>query len=140
MEFPKDKKIILFDGVCNYCNEKVNFIIKHDVKDIFRFATLQSEIGQEIVKQLGINSSIDSIILIEPGIAYYIKSEAVFKILKQLNTTLKGFIFFNFLPSLVKDMIYNYVAKNRYKWYGKKEVCMISSPAIQSKFLDYYKV
>ena len=140
MEFPKDKKIILVYGVCNYCNEKVNFIIKYDVKDIFRFAALQSEIGQEIVKQLGINSSIDSIILVEPGNAYYIKSEAIFKILKQLNTPLKGFILFNILPSLVKDMVYEYVAKNRYKWYGKKEVCMIPSPTIQSKFLDYCEV
>lgn len=140
MELPKDKKIILFDGVCNYCNEKVNFIIKHDVKDIFRFATLQSKIGQEIVKQLGINSSVDSLILVEPRNAYYIKSEAIFKILKQLNTPLKGLLFFNFLPSLVKDMVYEYVAKNRYKWYGKKEVCMIPSPAIQSKFLDYCEV
>jgi len=140
MEFPKNKKIVLFDGVCNYCNEKVNFIIKHDAKNIFRFATLQSEIGQKILKQLGINSSLDSIILVEPGNAYYIKSEAIFKILKQLNTPLKGFILFNILPSLLKDMIYEYVAKNRYKWYGKKEVCMIPSPAIQSKFLDYYEV
>lgn len=140
MEFTKNKKIVLFDGVCNYCNEKVNFIIKHDAKNIFRFATLQSEIGQKILKQLGINSSLDSIILVEPGNAYYIKSEAIFKILKQLNTPLKGFILFNILPSLLKDMIYEYVAKNRYKWYGKKEVCMIPSPAIQSKFLDYYEV
>ncbi|MEY2702097.1 MAG: Protein of unknown function YuxK [Bacteroidota bacterium] len=134
MELPKDKKIILFDGVCNYCNEKVNFIIKHDVKDIFRFTTLQSKIGQEIVKQLGINSSIDSLILVEPVNAYYIKSEAIFKILKQLNTPLKGLLFFNFLPSLVRDMVYEYVVKNRYKWYGKKEVCMIPSPDIQSRF------
>ncbi len=140
MELPKDKKIILFDGVCNYCNEKVNFIIKHDVKDIFRFTTLQSKIGQEIVKQLGINSSIDSLILVEPVNAYYIKSEAIFKILKQLNTPLKGLLFFNFLPSLVRDMVYEYVAKNRYKWYGKKEVCMIPSPDIQSRFLDYCEV
>lgn len=140
MELPKDKKIILFDGVCNYCNEKVNFIIKYDVKDIFRFATLQSKIGQEIVKQLEINSSIDSLILVEPVNAYYIKSEAIFKILKQLNTPLKGLLFFNFLPNLVTDVVYEYVAKNRYKWYGKKEVCMIPSHTIQSKFLDYCEV
>jgi len=140
MELPKDKKIILFDGICNYCNEKVNFIIKHDAKNIFRFAALQSEIGQEIVKQSGINTSIDSLILIEHGNAYYIKSEAIFKILKQLNTPLKGFILFNILPSLLKDRIYEYIAKNRYKWYGKKEVCMIPSPTIQYKFLDYCEV
>ena len=82
---PKNKKIILFDGVCNYCNDKINFIIKNDKDDVFRFVTLQSEKGQEIITYLGIDNSIDSIVLYEPGYAYFIKSEAVFRIIKHLS-------------------------------------------------------
>ena len=76
-QLPQDKKIILFDGVCNYCNNKVNFIIKNDSKDVFRFVALQSETGQKIITYLGIDKTIDSIVLYEPDYAYFIKSEAV---------------------------------------------------------------
>ena len=84
-DLPKDKKIILFDGICNLCDNAVQFIIKHDKKDIFRFVSLQSELGKNISKHIGIkNNQIDSIILYQPGIAYFIKADAAFKILKEL--------------------------------------------------------
>lgn len=135
MELPKNKQIVLFDGVCNYCNDIVNKIINADNKDLFRFVALQSEKGKEIVKHMGLNPNIDSIVLYQPGIAYYIKSEAVFKITKQLNS---NFILFNILswfPTNLTNIGYDYFAKNRYKWYGKKDTCMIPTPEIKSKFL-----
>lgn len=136
MEFPKDKKIILFDGVCNYCNAKINFIIKHDNKDVFRFVALQSDKGKEIIKYLGISNTMDSIVLYEPGVAYYIKSQAIFSILKELNTGYQWVLLLNFIPNSIKDLVYDYIARNRYKWYGKKEACMIPTEEITNKFIS----
>ena len=132
---PKDKKIVLFDGVCNYCNDKVNFIIKNDKHDVFRFVALQSETGQKIIKYLGINPSIDSIILYEPGYAYFIKSEAVFRIIKHLSSSVQLLLFFNFIPTSIKNLLYDFIAKNRYKWYGKNEQCVLPSEDITGKFI-----
>ena len=132
---PKDKKIILFDGVCNYCNDKVNFIIKNDKHDIFRFVALQSETGQKITNYLGIDASIDSIILYEPGYAYFIKSEAVFRIIKHLSSSVKLLLFFNFIPTSIKNVFYDIIAKNRYNWYGKKESCMMPTEELKRKFI-----
>lgn len=100
-DLPEGKKIILFDGVCNLCISSVQFIIKYDKKDSCRFIPLQSELGQKIVKHIGIDiTKFDSIVLYEPGSAYYIKTEAVFKILKELNSVYKFFlIFFLFCPN-----------------------------------------
>jgi predicted DCC family thiol-disulfide oxidoreductase YuxK len=136
-ELPKDKKIILFDGVCNLCNGALTFIIKHDKKDIFRFASLQSEIGKKLVEDRGMNpEDLDSIILIDPGFAYYRKSTAALEISRELSggySFLKNFLF---IPEGLRDGIYNFVANNRYKWYGKKESCMIPTPELKSKFID----
>ena len=132
---PKDKKIILFDGVCNYCNDKINFIIKNDKQDVFRFVALQSETGQKIIKYLGIDSSIDSIILYEPGYAYFIKSEAVFRIIKHLSSAVKLLLVFNFIPNGIKNIFYDLIAKNRYNWYGKKESCMMPTEEVKRKFI-----
>jgi len=133
---PKDKKIILFDGVCNLCNTSVQFIIKHDKKDIFRFVSLQSEIGQQIINHIGIdNTKVDSIVLYEPGVAYYLKAEAALKIAKELNGLYALLNSFSIFPSYVTNLVYDYIAKNRYKWYGKKEKCMIPSLENKSKFL-----
>ncbi|TRW98479.1 thiol-disulfide oxidoreductase DCC family protein [Flavobacterium gawalongense] len=133
---PKDKKIILFDGVCNLCNSAVQFIIKHDTKDVFRFVALQSNLGQEIIKHIGIDiKNTDSIILYQPGIAYYYKSEAVLEIAKSLDGIFYFGNIFKIIPKKIRDSIYDYVARNRYKWYGKKESCMMPTAALKSKFL-----
>jgi predicted DCC family thiol-disulfide oxidoreductase YuxK len=134
---PQNKKIILFDGVCNLCDSAVQFVIKHDKKDSFRFASLQSEIGQEIIKHIGIDTkNIDSIILYQPGIAYYYKSEAALEIAKNLGGLFSFATIFKILPTALSNFIYDYVAKNRYKWYGKKDSCMIPTSELKSKFLD----
>lgn len=134
-DLPKDKKIVLFDGVCNYCNDKINYVIKYDSQDIFRFVALQSETGQKIIKHLGIASSVDSIILYEPGYAYFIKSEAVFRIIKHLSSAIKLVLIFNFIPTTIKNIFYDIIAKNRYNWYGKKESCMMPTDDVKRKFI-----
>ena len=132
-----DKKIILFDGVCNLCSSAVQFIIENDKKDIFRFVSLQSDLGQEITTYLGISSAdLDSIILYQPGYAYYYKSQAVFEIAKELGGIYSISTIFSILPSSITDSVYDYIAKNRYKWYGKKEFCMIPTNDIKAKFLE----
>ena len=133
---PLNKKIILFDGVCNLCDTSVQFIIKHDKKDVFRFVALQSELGQEIIKHIGIDiSKTDSIILYEPTIAYYYKAEAALKIAHELGGIYGLLNLFSVFPKSLLNSIYDYIAKNRYQWYGKKEVCMIPSPELKAKFL-----
>ena len=135
-KLPKNKKIILFDGLCNLCDSAVQFIIKHDKKDVFRFVSLQSDIGKEISNYLGMNSEeLNSIIVYQPGYAYYYKSEAVFEIAKELGLIFSLISIFSFLPTSITDSIYDYIAENRYKWYGKKESCMIPTPSLKSKFL-----
>jgi len=133
---PKNKKIILFDGVCNLCDSSIQFIIKHDKKDIFRFVALQSDLGLEIIKHIGVDvSKTDSIILYEPGKAYYYKAEAALKIAKELGGIYNAISWFSILPKGLTNSIYDYIAKNRYKWYGKKDACMIPTPELKAKFL-----
>jgi predicted DCC family thiol-disulfide oxidoreductase YuxK len=132
----ENKKIILFDGVCNLCNSAVQFIIKHDKKDIFRFVALQSDLGKEICDYIGIDQTkIDSIVLYNPGVAYYYKSSAVIEIVNVLGGIYSLASIFKILPEKLRNYIYDYIAKNRYKWYGKKESCMIPTPELKAKFL-----
>ncbi|MFI0426571.1 MAG: thiol-disulfide oxidoreductase DCC family protein [Flavobacterium sp.] len=136
-DLPKDKKIILFDGVCNLCDASIQYVIKHDKDDVFRFVALQSELGQKLLKHIGINPiHIDSIVLYEPGIAYYYKSTAALQIAKGLKGIFTVATVFQILPTGFRDLIYEYVAKNRYQWYGKKKSCLVPTPALKSKFLE----
>jgi predicted DCC family thiol-disulfide oxidoreductase YuxK len=133
---PADKKIILFDGVCNLCDATVQFLIKRDVKDVFRFVAIQSDLGQEIIKHIGIDTSkTDSIILYEPGNAYYYKAEAALKIGKELGGIYSLLSVFTLLPKIISNSVYDFIARNRYRWYGKKDACMIPSAAMKAKFL-----
>lgn len=130
------KKIILFDGVCNLCNGAVQFIIKRDLQNRFQFAALQSDTGKQLVSDRNIDVElIDSIILIEPNIAYYVKSTAALKIGEELKgvRTLSSILLW--LPESFRNIVYDFIAKNRYKWYGKKESCMIPTEEMKSKFI-----
>lgn len=134
---PKNKKIILFDGVCNLCNDSVQLIIERDKNDVFRFASLQSEVGQKLTTERGIDpEAMDSIILIEPGIAYYEKSTAALEISKHLTGGYSLLRYFSFLPEGFRNGVYDIIAKNRYKWFGKKDECMIPTPELKAKFLE----
>jgi len=133
---PPNKKIILFDGVCNLCNSSVQFVINQDSRDIFRFVALQSDLGQHILKHIGIDPKhIDSIILYEPGIAYYYKSDAALEIAKNLGGFFHFGTLFRIIPTGIRNQLYDYIAKNRYNWYGKMENCMLPTPELKSKFL-----
>jgi predicted DCC family thiol-disulfide oxidoreductase YuxK len=137
LDLPKNKKIILFDGVCNLCDSLLQFVIRHDKKDVFRFVALQSNLGQEIVNHIGIqNKNIDSVILYVPGVAYYYKSSAALEIARELGGFFHLGTIFKIIPTVLRNHIYDYVAKNRYSWYGKKASCMIPTPELKSKFLE----
>lgn len=136
LSLPEHKKIILFDGICNLCNTAVQTIIKHDKKDVFRFVALQSELGIAIQKHIGIDTrKIDSLVFYSPGISYSFKSEAVLDIAKELGGIFSLAIVFKILPTPLLNSLYDYVAKNRYKWYGQKEHCLLPTPELKAKFL-----
>lgn len=133
----EEYKIILFDGVCNLCNDAINFVIKRDKKRIFKFASLQSEIGQKLTSERGINTDdFDSIILIDPGTAWYEKSTAALQIAKQLSGIFPLLSVFLIFPKSFRDLVYDFVARNRYKWFGKKDQCMIPTPELRALFID----
>lgn len=135
MSMETDKKIVLFDGVCNLCNNSVVFIIKRDKNDVFRFAALQSDIGVEMTKKLNIDTSkTDSIILVE-GNSYSVKSTAALKIARHLKGGYPLLYGFMILPAFFRNWVYDLIAKNRYQWFGKKESCMIPTPELKAKFL-----
>lgn len=137
IDIPKDKKIVLSDGVCNLCNNVVLKIIKYDKKDTFLFANLQSEVGKQLTDYLKIDTQkIDSIILYEPGISYEIKSSAAIKIMNDFGGWWFLTRMFWIFPVGLRDVVYDFIAKNRYKWFGKKESCMMPTPEIKAKFLS----
>jgi len=136
IQLPQHKQLVLFDGVCNLCDASVQYIIKHDKDNAFLFTALQSEVGQQIIKEFNIDTNkIDSIILYsnEHGISY--KSTAALKIASKLGFPRNLLSVFLIIPTIIRNWVYDYIAKNRYKWYGKKEECMIPTPDLKSKFL-----
>lgn len=129
------ENIILFDGVCNLCNRSVQFIIKRDPKAHFKFASIQSETGQRVVKQYGISNEIDSLIFIENE-QVYIKSSAALRISRKLDGYWRLLTILIILPPFFRDFLYDIVAKNRYKWFGKKESCLLPTIETKKRFLD----
>lgn len=128
-------KIILFDGVCNLCNSSVNFIIDRDKKNIFKFAALQSEAGQKILDKSGMNKNdFDSVVLVDEN-KIYSKSTAALKIVKEFPSLWKTLYVFIIIPSPVRNFIYDLIAKNRYRWFGKKDSCRMPSPELKNKFI-----
>lgn len=127
--------IILFDGVCNFCNGSVQFILKNDPVGHFRFASLQSDVGKKLLKQHGIINDINSFVLIEDN-KYYVKSSAALRICRNLEGPWKFLYFFRFVPRPFRNFFYDLIAKNRYKWFGKTESCMLPSPEVRNRFLD----
>ena len=127
--------MILFDGVCNFCNAGVNFIIKQDKKKVFHFAALQSEAGQNLLQQFNLpKEGFDSFVLIYNGKAYK-KSSAGLKVYSQLPWYWKWTQAFWIAPRFIRDAVYDFIARNRYKWFGKKDACMIPTPDVKSRFL-----
>lgn len=130
-----DHPVILFDGICNFCNAGVNFIIRQDKKKVFRFAALQSGAGQRLLQQYNLpKEGFDSFILIDNGKAYK-KSTAGIKVYGKLSWYWKWTQLGWIAPPFLRNAVYDFIAKNRYKWFGKKEACMIPTPDTKNRFL-----
>ena len=127
------KAVILFDGVCNFCNSSINFVIRNDKKAYFQFAPLQGEIAQQLVGNKIIPTP-ESVILLEDG-KIYEKSTAALRIAKKLDGLWPIVYVLSIIPKLIRDPIYDLIARNRYNWFGKKESCMNPGPDIRNRFL-----
>ncbi|HNP23103.1 MAG TPA: thiol-disulfide oxidoreductase DCC family protein [Panacibacter sp.] len=134
--FGIDHPVVLFDGVCNLCSSSVQFVIKHDPKKQFRFASLQSDFGQHVMEHFNLPANeFNSFILLENE-RIYTKSTGALRLSRKLNglwPTLYGFMI---VPAFIRDAVYSYVAKNRYRWFGKKEACWLPTPELKGLFLD----
>ena len=129
--------IILFDGVCNLCNGAVRFIIKRDRFGKFRFASLQSDAGRALLERYGVTHwGTDSIVYIPQQGDAFRESSAVLYILKELGQGWQLFFPLIYLPTFLRDGIYRFIARNRYRWFGKKEKCILPSDATRSRFIE----
>ncbi len=120
----EEQPVILFDGFCNLCNGTVDFVLKHDRKKQFSFIPLQSDAGKLFVSKYHIPADTDSVLLIKSNRVYF-KSDAAIEIAGMLNFPWKLASCAKFIPRQIRDKIYNWVAKNRYRWFGKRESCRI---------------
>ncbi len=137
MNIPKDNYLILFDGVCNLCNSSVQFVLKHDKNNRFIFSSLQGEIAEKIIENFNIDTdNIDSIILFTPEEKLFYKSTAALKIAYRLKFPISLLSIFFIFPRVIRDIVYDFIAKNRYKWFGKSESCYMPTPELSKKFLD----
>jgi predicted DCC family thiol-disulfide oxidoreductase YuxK len=131
-----DHPVILFDGVCNLCSSSVQFVIRHDPGHYFRFASLQSGFGQSVLQQHHLPvQELGSFVLLEDG-KLYTRSAAVLRVCKKLNGAWPLLYAFMIVPPFIRNAVYNFVAKRRYKWFGKKEECWIPGPELQQLFLS----
>jgi predicted DCC family thiol-disulfide oxidoreductase YuxK len=127
--------ILLFDGVCNLCNRSVQFVLKHDQEKIFRFASLQSNAGQALLQQFNLPlTDFNSFVLVE-GEQVFTKSTGALKVARQLKgwRWLYGFII---IPRFIRDAVYGFIARNRYRWFGKQESCWLPTPELRARFLE----
>jgi predicted DCC family thiol-disulfide oxidoreductase YuxK len=131
-----DNPVLLFDGVCNLCNGVVQFVIRNDHKKQIRFASLQSGIGIQLQEQFGHNvGNLETVVLIINN-RMFTESSAILRILRILGLPWSLMYGCMIIPKVLRDMVYRFIAKNRYKWFGKQESCMIPTPELRSLFLE----
>jgi len=131
-----DNPVVLFDGVCNLCHGSVLFIIKHDSQAKLKFASLQSDYGAEQMRRFNLSpSSLSSVLLIKDGQVFQ-QSNAALEIGRMLDGMWPVVYAFKIVPLFIRDFVYQWIANNRYRWFGKKEQCMIPTPEIKSRFVD----
>jgi len=127
--------ILLFDGVCNLCSGSVQFIIRRDPEARFRFASLQSEVGQRYLEELQVDrDAVDSVILVEGG-RWYKESDAALRIARLLGGPWKAMGILRLLPRPLRDRLYRFLARHRYRWFGKRESCWLPTPELRERFL-----
>ena len=130
-----NKAIILFDGVCNFCDSSVQFVLLRDKKAYFSFASLQSDFGQKKLKEHNLpTEEFNSFILIENGKLYQ-KSTAALRVSRKLKGAWKLLYSFIIVPPFIRNAVYDIISKNRYKWFGQKDECMIPKPEWRERFL-----
>ncbi len=128
--------VLLFDGVCNLCNGAVQFIIRRDPRGKVHFAALQSEAGQQLLEQFPqAPRDVSTIILVEKG-KLYTRSDAALRVARHLSGAWPALYGFIIVPRPIRNAVYNWVARNRYRWFGKKDQCMIPTPNLKARFLD----
>lgn len=133
---PQNTSIVLFDGVCNLCSTSVQFIIERDHKNVFQFAALQSEIGQQFLDRFKIDKNkIHSIILIQDD-CFYERSDAALEIARRLGGGWSLLYFFKIFPRFIRDAAYDWIAQRRYRYFGKKNSCWVPTPELKSRFID----
>ena len=127
--------ILLFDGVCNLCNHSVQFIIQRDSREQFRFAALQSEIGQAIIQKYDLEEDLlQTLVLIEKN-RVYLRSTAALRVARQLNGLWPLLYIFILIPPFIRDRVYDWIANHRYRWFGKRQHCMMPTQALKKRFL-----
>ncbi|MDP4148246.1 MAG: thiol-disulfide oxidoreductase DCC family protein [Bacteroidota bacterium] len=129
--------VLFFDGVCNLCNRSVQFVLKHDKAGKFRFASLQSVAGQDLLKKAGSAPGMyfDSFVLLESG-KLYTRSMAALRVLKGLGGPWALLYVFRFIPAFIRDGLYNWIARNRYRWFGRRDECSVPSAEWEGRFLS----
>jgi predicted DCC family thiol-disulfide oxidoreductase YuxK len=132
----KAQPVIFFDGVCNLCNASVQFVIEHDKENYFKFSALQGDYAKDVLPQFNvITENLNSTLLLENG-KLYTKSTSALRVARKLNgfwPLLYGFII---IPKFIRDWVYDFIAKNRYKWWGKQESCWVPTPELKSRFYN----
>lgn len=128
------KRIVLFDGECNFCDASVQFVIARDPKALFQFASLQSDVGVTLLKEYSVSEKTDSIVFIEGG-KHYTESTAALKIARNLSGLWKICYVFMVVPKPLRNLVYRWIAKNRYQWFGKKQQCMLPTIEQRTRFL-----
>ncbi len=127
--------LIIFDGVCNLCNVSVNFVIRRDKRDLFRFTALQSDMGKRMLRGVNVPAAFSgSVIYVEQGRVYF-KSSAVLKILSALGGMYSLWYVFIVVPAFMRDFVYDVVAKYRYRWFGKRSSCMVPDDVLKGRFV-----
>ncbi|HHM20383.1 MAG TPA: thiol-disulfide oxidoreductase DCC family protein [Bacteroidetes bacterium] len=128
--------VILFDGVCNFCNSTVNTIIRLDKKGVFKFAPLQSEVGRRYLQMFDhvMEENLNTVVLICDG-RLYTKSDAALQTFKHLGGPWRYLRVFTIVPRKIRNAVYDFIARHRYKWFGKKDTCMMPTPDIKARFL-----
>ena len=135
MDRPADKDLLLFDGVCNLCHGAVQFIIKRDRLDRFRFASLQSELGQSIVREQGLPEDVRTMVLVERDGTVSVRSTAALRAARRLGGPWSLLAMLAIVPRFLRDPVYEFVAEHRYSWFGKKDACPLPDPALAYRFI-----
>jgi len=135
MELIKEK-IVLFDGVCNLCQSTVQFVIKHDHRKKIRFASLQGEFGQQVLKEHNLPlTNYNSFLFLENG-RLHMKSGAALRLSRYLDGVWPLFYILIIIPPFLRNAVYGFIAKNRYRWFGKQESCWLPTPDLKQRFLN----